>query len=316
MEIYKIFFIKTLILMLIVPVLITIFTLFVSNYFIGKSIIRYGESQMIYQWTTQKKKAAKDIYRRNKIVFLSGSNTLYGINAKKIEKETGIPTLNYGSHAGLGTYIFYDVKRILKPKDIVFIPLEYNFYNNDYETNCLPSTLIEYTISYDNEYYRQLPLMDKLKVLGYLIRLDSVMAIGKTIDRNYQLSSRGDIIDNICLDETYAKNAKPEEININKLSDNYEQWVLYKFIQWCKENDIKVYAFAPVCYHKPTATVKEKESFEQIKKFYDLTGVKFIGKFEDGFYDLKYFHNTNYHLNQVGQNIRTNYFIKKIKQIY
>lgn len=316
MKVYKKFFIKTLVLMLTMPLLLTGLSLLISNYFIGKEFIRYGESQMIHQWMTQKNEAVKNLRKKNsRIVFVSGSNALFGVNAKMIEEKTGIPTLNYASHAGLSTYFFYDAKRILKPNDIVFLPLEYDYYDDSYEINCLPSTLIEYVIAYDNEYFKQLPIKSKLKVLIYLVRLDSVIAIGKTIDRKYELNSRGDVLYGINLDKNYAKKAKPEKINVKKLSKNYKKWELYEFIQWCKLNHIRVYAFAPNLYHQPIASKKEQESFKQIKKFYNLAGVKFIGNFEDGFFDLKYMLNSNNHLNAEGRKIRSNYFIQKIKTI-
>lgn len=316
MKTYKTFFIKTLILMIIIPILITAISLFVSNYFVGKEIIRYGESQMIHQWFSQKKSIAQLLSKRGaKIVFLSGSNSLFGINAEKIEKKTGIPILNYASHAGLSSYIFYDAKRILKKGDTVFLPLEYSFYMESEEIDSLPTTLVEYTISYDNDYYKQLPIKSKLKILMYLVKLDSFTAIGKTIDRQYKLSPRGDVFDAVGVEKNYAKTAKPREFIAGKLSKNYKKWELYKFIKWCKENGIKVYAFAPNVYHSANATKEELSSYNEIKKFYKLAGVKFIGNFEDGFFDINYIYNTVYHLNQKGQEIRSDYFIKKIKHM-
>lgn len=316
MNTYKKFFIKTLILMLIVPILITITALFLGDYFIGKGIVRYGESQMIHQWMVQKRQAAEKLSNRGpKIVFVSGSNTLFGVSAEKIEKETGIPTLNYASHAGLSSYIFYSAKKVLKKGDIVFLPLEYCFYFDKAEINELPTTLVEYTIAYDNEYYRQLPVRSKLKVLAYLVRLDSLTALGKTINRKYTLSNRGDIIDAIGTDKDYAKNAQFGEVKVEKLSKNYKKWELYKFLEWCKLKDIKVYAFAPNLYHQRIMTKDEQKAAEEVRKFYDLVGVEFIGTFEDGFFNLKDICNTFYHLNQQGQSKRSNYFIKKIKEL-
>jgi hypothetical protein len=302
--------------MILVPILIILISLFTSNYFIGKGIIRYGESQMIHKWIEQKKQASEQLSKNgSKIVILSGSNTLYGVNAVEIGKKTGDQVLNYGIHGGLAAYIFYDAKRILKKGDTVFIPLEYCYYSDDYEINNLQTTLVEYTIGYDNSYYRQLPIKSKLKILAYLIRFDSLTALGKNVENQFELSSRGDIIDEVAmgLDKDYAKSAKPMEIRVEKLSSRYKEWELYKFIQWCKEEKIQIYAFAPNVYHKKIATKEEQESLNEIRKFYDLAGVKFIGKFEDGFFDLKYMYNTEYHLNKKGQDIRSNYFIQKIR---
>lgn len=318
MNIYKNFFIKTLILMIIIPILIIIMTLFLSNYLVGNGFVKYGESEMVHGWLMQKKQIAEELSQKGaKVVFLSGSNALFGVNAEEIEKVTGRQTLNYGSHAGLSTYIFYDAKQILKNGDTVILPLEANYYSDDGEINSMPTTLVEYIISYDNNYYKQLPINNKLKILAYLIRFKTITYMGrKNKDYLPELSPRGDF-NNIRLDENYAKTANPDMIVVEKLSDNYKKWELYKFIQWCKEKDIKVYAFAPNIYHKATATKEEQNSFIEIKKFYKLAGVRFIGEFEDGFFGLKYMYNTNYHLNQSGQKIRTEYFLQKLRgEIY
>lgn len=312
MNIYKRFLIKTLILMLVVPIIIVFIVLLNADSFIGKEIIIYNESQMTHEWFVQKKQASLNLSKKgSKLVFLSGSNTLFGVNAMKIEKETGISTLNYGTHAGLASYIFYDAKKILNKGDTVFMPLEYLYYSDNYEINPLPTTLVEYTIAYDNAYYMRLPVKSKLKIVAYLNNIDNLLQS----ELEYKLSPRGDYIIAIKQDKNYAKSAKPEKIKVKKLSKNYKEWELYKFIQWCKENDIKVYAFAPSVYHKTGITKEEQESFDEIRKFYNLAGVKFIGNFEDGFFDLKYMYNSNNHLNKKGQDIRSDYFIQKIKEL-
>lgn len=315
MKTYKKFFIKTLIFMLAAPVAIIILALLSSDYFIGKGFIKYGESQMVYKWFTQKKEAAKKLDKKGpKLVFLSGSNTLFGVNAERIEKETGIPSLNYGSHGGLTSYIFYDAKRVLKPEDVVIMPLEYQFYLDDNEINSLQNTAIEYAISYDNEYYKQLSITNKLKIIKYLLQVKTITCIGKTVEEEFKLSSRGDTLDNIGVDKDFKKTAKYGKLSSNKVTEKSKKWELYKFINWCKDNNIKMYAFAPNMYHQSTITLEEQQAFEQIKKFYDLAGVKFIGSAQDGFFELEDMYNTIYHINLKGQKTRTDYFIKKIKE--
>lgn len=316
MNIYKNFFIKTLLLMIVVPFLIILVALLIGDHVIGKKNMVFDESYMINSWITQKENAANKLNKNgSKIVFVAGSNTLYGVNTKKIGDATGIPTLNLGTHAGLSAYIFYEAKKVLKPKDIVFLPLEYEYYTDEYQINSLPLTLVEYVISYDNNYYKLLSLKNKLRILTYTAQLKAIISIGKKHDRQYPLSSTGDVVEVLETDKNFAATAVPLEINVSKLSSNYQKWELYKFIQWCKRNDVKVFAFAPNFHHKQCVTEKEKSSLIEIYKFYKLVGVDFVGTFEDGFYNLHDMYNTPYHLNKKGQEKRTIYFIKKIKKL-
>lgn len=315
MKKYKKFFINTLILMIIFPVLLIFLGLIIGNHIIGKGVFKYNESEMIHKWLSQKKSIASDLNKnkKNKIVLLSGSNTLFGINAEIVEKRVGISTLNYASHKDLESYIFYDAKNILKKGDTVIMPLEYVFYEDSTEINPMPTTLVQYIISYDHGYYEQLSIPDKLKVLSYLLRFDTLTSVGKkNTEREYKLSRRGDIIGNTGHDNEVIKTLHPRKIKSCRLSPNYKNWNLHKFIKWCQENDIKVYATAPNIYHGAVTTKEEKESVEQIKEFYKKSGVNFVGKLEDSFFDLKYIYNSDYHLNKEGQKIRSNNIIKII----
>lgn len=317
MNIYKKFFIKTIILMLLTSFLVSLIAVIVGYYFIGTKKIEYKEAANTNQWIIKKTKIAKELDSKGpKLVIYGGSNVLYGVNTAQIEKETGIQTLNYGIHAGLVAYIFKNARNVLKPNDTVFLPLEFAYYGNEMEVNPLTSTIIEYVISYDNKYYRELSYLNKLKVLLYLTKLNVKKDIMEKNDRVIDhLNDRGDFIDNIGLENKFSSTAEPLNIEINKLPKNYKEWELYKFIQWCQKNNIKVYAFAPNAYHGPSLKPNEKKSINELMKFYKLCGVEFIGKPEDGFYNLKYFYDTVYHLNQEGQKIRTKYFIEKIKSI-
>lgn len=317
MKTYKKFFIQTIISMLVATLAISILAAFCGNFFVGKKKLLYVESAQTNQWIVAKSEIAKMLDKSGpKLVFISGSNVLYGVNALKIEKETGIQTLNYGLHAGLVSYLFNCAKSVLKKNDTVFLPLEYEYYNDENEINPLSSTTIEYVIGYDNSYYRQLPVLKKLKVLLYMTNSDDsrkVMSKNDVVENH--IDKRGDFVDNFGLNKKYSKEAVPYVLKINKLSSRCKNWELYKFIQWCKERDIKVYAFAPNVYHSSKLEAEELKSFEEIMKFYKLCGVEFIGKPEDGFFELKDMHDTVYHLNQEGQKIRTKYFIEKIQSI-
>ena len=95
----------------------------------------------------------------NKIVFVGGSATLFGVRTEDIEKELNIPTVNYGVHAALEIdYILERAKKILKPGDIVILPLEYNHLLYDGSLN---EVRTRFVLLFDKKYYNSLPLFRK-----------------------------------------------------------------------------------------------------------------------------------------------------------
>lgn len=68
--------------------------------------------------------AAKVVGR--KAVIIGGSGAHYSYSAKAITEATGIPTVNLGTHAGLGgEYILHRARGSLKPGDIAIVALEH-----------------------------------------------------------------------------------------------------------------------------------------------------------------------------------------------
>ena len=92
-----------------------------------------------------------DSIKTKKIVFSSGSNTLYGLNTIEIEKNIGIKSVNLAIHAGLQTdYILYRTKKVLKPGDIVVLPFEYQMLTWNGEDD---DTRTDYILTHDKIFF-------------------------------------------------------------------------------------------------------------------------------------------------------------------
>lgn len=317
MKEYKNFFIKTLIIFLASIVILPLAITTIGGHFIAKHIYSKGSAHINY-WIETKNNHAKDLNTKgNKIVFLSGSNMHYGFNSKYATEKTGLPILNYGVHADFGTYIFEKVKEILKDGDIVVLPLEFNYYQEDSNNN-LPSPFAEYIISYDKNYFNHLSIMQKMNLIFFMTQyyLSHPQTIHEKIlvtdDYKTQLNDFGDFIGNIETTENYANIAKPSYITEN-IPKKYNNFALYKFIQYCKQHDIAVYATLPNIYHSKEYSADEMKAFENIKNFYTEQDVFFIGDISAGsLYDKNLFYDTNYHTNQKGTKLRTDWFIENI----
>ena len=308
---YKKFFITTILTMLVSTVLISVSLIYGGNYLVGR--YTYSEdSAVVHGWIETKNKMAKQLDNNsNKIVFVGGSSTLHGLNSEYARKKSGLPILNYGIHAGLDVYIFEQAKAILKPNDIVIMPLEFIFYEQTRDK--LQSPLAEYIISYDNKYYRSQPLKQKLWIMFFLVRYYLIhpnINNPRTIIEG--INSSGDCIDHNGTTENFAKDGVYRQVS-EKIPDDISQLKLYDFIKYCQKNNIKVYATAPNAYHPKNLTPEEQVMINNILKFYKHLNVEFLGNFTDGFYDnKKLFCDTSYHLNTQGSKLRTDFLLDLI----
>lgn len=317
MKVYKLFFIKTIAIFLMLVILIPVILIKAGDYYIGKNVYSKAAAHIRY-WIDVKQKRADYLSKRgNKIVFLSGSSLMYGFNSEYAYKKTNLPVLNMGVHAAFGTYIYTLAKKILKDGDIVVLALECPYYEEEKETQ-IQGPFAEYIISYDNDYYKKATLRKKFGFAVFLLRQyithPTIIKEKELVDDDYkkQVNEFGDFIGNIDTSEVFKANAKPQTIteNIPEKLENYE---LYKFIKYCRKHDITVYAIMPTMYHSKTFTPEEEIAFNNIRLFYKKQGVYFIGDTKSGsLYDVNLFHDTSAHTNTKGAKIRTEWIIENV----
>ncbi len=109
-----------------------------------------------------KDKKALEIGDENKIIIVSGSNSLFGINTEMVSNITNKPVLNLAVHAGLDIdYLYYKINKYIKPNDIIVMPLEYGYYTrNGYSDWFMNNVLV-----WGNDYFYSLNIFDKIKFI-------------------------------------------------------------------------------------------------------------------------------------------------------
>ena len=94
MKNYKKFFINTLLYFFVSIAVFSVFLLIIGYTFIGKNVYTPNAAHINY-WVSVKNQRADVLDKKgNKIVFCSGSNTLFGFNSKYAEQVTGLSILN------------------------------------------------------------------------------------------------------------------------------------------------------------------------------------------------------------------------------
>lgn len=291
--------------------------------FVGKYAYTKGAQNIKYWIDVKNDRATKLSKKGSKIILLSGSNTLHGFDSKYVEEKLNLPVLNYGIHAAFGPYIFQQVKEIANPNDIIVLPLEFIYYNKD-NTKSTESPFMEYLISFLPLEYKKANLYDKFVISMFLIQnwiCKPTFNYEKNNDISLftdQINSHGDFVNHIGTTEKFLKLKNPQ-INITENLPNvseYKKFPLYNFIQYCKGNNIKLYATLPNHYHSDKYAQKEIIAFEKIKLFYKEQGVDFIGDITASSLNKKeFFNDTAYHTNVEGTKIRTDWLIKNIFSI-
>jgi hypothetical protein len=126
----------------------------------------------------ERKIAAANNLRPGRIVIVGGSGVHYGYSAEEVTRITGLPTVNLGTHAGLGMpYLLYRAEQVLKPGDFAVLAIEppINFP--------LPPTsvLSEFVVHYDLAYLQHTSFSDGLRIVYGVSPSDVVQEVARRL---------------------------------------------------------------------------------------------------------------------------------------
>lgn len=268
----------------------------------------------------EKKESYASQVKGNKIVFLSGSNTLFGIRSKDVEDYFGIPSVNLAVHYGLQIdYMLNRARRVLRSGDLVILPLEYSHYTYDGSYSIIQSFYIR---TYDREYFKSLPLLKQLKHLINTTPLDFAKSVNEQLSFEGKEPPLGSGVYNSRTlnkngDETYGEDPRYDRLDRAQpfaiptvLEETYGMQKIKEFSLWCAENGIEMYITWPntMCFD-----AYEEDAYEKFFKFIigylSENKVKYIGDYRQFFFQKEYFYDGPYHLNQQAITIRTKMLI-------
>ena len=276
----------------------------------------------------QQKLALAEAQTQKKILIVSGSNALFGISARQLSEELQMPAVNLATHAALDIrYILHYARQAAKPGDIVLLPLEYELYDSDGTPN---EVLIDYLASRDKPYLRQMPWVEQAKVV-FGMKWER-LAEGIRSKRQPPLPLQGGY-------EAATLNAWGDE-TINRMSSvSAEKWAvveafapskplskglgagnqsfaeLERFLRWCRERNITVWASYPnLIYKAEYEKPRTQKTLLQIEQFWRQQGVPVLGTAQEYMYPVQCMYDTPYHLNEQGRKQRTQQLSGHIRQ--
>jgi hypothetical protein len=309
--------------------------------FIGFLYTQLGVPTHMSQWISdisQKKERLAAQVQGPRLLIVGGSSALFSFNAAMIEKETGIPTINLGTHAGLCLdYRLYRIEKVARPGDIVLLACEYEFYANGFAAYSENND--DYVLARDPDYFHHMPLPSKIDM--------ATRIAFKRLQKGWSDRRKPEVIEPPtsppysvytpitpgidCLDDNgdevfNVESAKPPwkaesfdrlipELVDGLPSDSTDGFgVLSAFLDWAKAHHIKVLATFPAAVYQPEYVGPNgRKAVETINRFYTSHCVPVIGNAREMMLPIEQFFDTMYHLTHEAALNRTARFIPELK---
>lgn len=259
-----------------------------------------------------------------KIVFTSGSNTLFGLRALDVENVMGMPSANIAVHAGLEPdYILYRAKKTLKPGDTIVLCFEYEnlLWDGEYT-----ETRASYILTDDKAYRDSLSYADKFMLYKNITFFDILKSIKEQLQEvkeepvgtaynSTTLNERGD--------ETYNFDERTIQANAKKVFSPFAIKSLdarglkevVNFTAWCQAHNIQAFISWPsIVYVKEYDSLEYKTFFSDLVAYFEQRNIKMLGRPNDFILPQALFYDNQYHLNSTGMTIRTQKIIQLLRE--
>jgi len=298
-----------------VVLLVTALTLLLSYAQFGRHTVA---SFALCQGVNSRLSAASRIFEP-KLVLIGGSGVRRGVNARIIAGELGVPTLNFGLQAALGpAIILHEAKKTLRPDDTALLLFEFNHFSYDQ----LTTVAIDYVYGCRRKYFSSGDLGDKLTFLFNVgpARVIKSLTFQPPKDRCLNCTEGEELepasgpisVGDVPLTETMfpplsrdrkARMAlyRPITISVDRQSKGPE--AIAEFVDWARANSVNVIASWPNTVNFPE--YKKSDGFKKIADFYRSLDVPMLGEPSIALLPLRFFYDTQYHLNIDGIVLRS-----------
>ncbi len=281
---------------------------------------------------------------KQRLIIISGSNSLFGFDSSLIDKHTKYQPINYATHAGLP--INYHIDKIIenaRKGDIVIMPLEFEYYTRNAPKDDI--WYIRNMLIWGNGYMKYISIKGIL-LTYFSTNPNSVIKDIFSFIKNNQNTFEQNPIDEMknTWEQNLAKNEPCSSHNMYHYSGlspygdfcgqentelfvgetNYglqsnlkvSQFFIDEFKRlntFAKNNEIKVFLTYPTSIENKLFSTNNPKTFEiieNLKMQLAKNGIAIYGDFRDFHFEQKYFFDTTYHLNRQGVILRTQNFIK------
>lgn len=276
---------------------------------LGQSGKPTASSRWVFEAYQIKKQRANSLAGTPKIVIVSGSNALFGIDSQMLESAFSRPVVNGGINAGLLLpYILDSSKNLIGPGDVVLMPLEYPMYNHEHEIN---PQLLDYVIARDPDYFWKLSFLDKFRFLAgidlNILWSSHIAGPDQAVERGlyggHNININGDQIHTRKSDQTYefhqeVLNAKAKHYGKDS-NFNSNGWQLIKEYKVYLDHIGACMILLPPAFLFNELYVSDPVEFSFYNNLPEIAlrhGILFLGTPFDTMYPKDWFFNSDYHL--------------------
>lgn len=318
---------KIFVLFIILNLFIILF-IYISLFFyqLGANVKSESWIEPMYQI---KHKKAISIGNQNKIIIISGSNALFGIDSQLISDMLNKPILNLAVMGSLDTdFLYYKIKKYIKKNDIVVMPLEYHHYDRAGYSDWFVNNILVW----GNDYFYNLDFLDKIKFIFSVNINRLILGIEAKVNGNiynYPSDALEDLINIINTEGikwrgySYKSANLDGDINldsINKVNDfiDYVPFdlipskhfliVYNKIKKLVEENEGKLILTHPITFRNSKYDLNIESHQQRVEKFIQVMNThNIVVECNPALFHLeqKYAFDTFYHSNKYGAMIRS-----------
>ena len=252
-----------------------------------------------------------------KIVVVGGSSVAFGLDSAALERYTGMPVVNFGLYAALGTKVMLDLSdSAIKKGDIVVIapeldPQTLSMYFNARTT--LEAIDDDYSMMLDIGFDNWFNLFggmwsfagDKIERMG-----SDTASVADSIYNSDNIDEYGDFCgeraENI-MPRWYDKNT-PIELTTDMLGDGFDEFCDYlnRYIMKLRLKGARVYfSYCPMNEMALSDNTTAETKAELCSYLEEHINCEFISNIDNYILEAGYFYDTNFHLNDAGVQVRT-----------
>lgn len=257
-----------------------------------------------------------------KVVVIGGSSVAFGIDSKQLEKSIGIPAVNFGMYASLGSKVMLDLSRnAINPGDIVVLAFEMDnqtlsmYFNADSMWQAIDC---DYTLlkGVDTDDYGKM----SGALFGYFKDKIGFLKNGapnpEGVYNIHSFDEYGDII------FERKSNILPIGFDPNQMISledihpdaEFADYV-NEYIEYVQRKGAKVcLSFCPMNRLAVEGESSDKDAF--VSRLDNAFDASYIGDIENYIYDSKYFYDTNFHLNDYGSFMHTQQLARDLAEYY
>ncbi|MCI0552861.1 MAG: hypothetical protein L0287_18070 [Anaerolineae bacterium] len=258
-----------------------------------------------------------------RIIIVGGSNVAFGIDSKLVEQELGMNVINDGLHVALGIAPLNEIKKFLRPGDIVIISLEYYNFTDNQSFYGQPQYLADWVefsperIWFIHESYQQMPSIYTIMLQRKINRQLNYYLYGFSYEagRNFYsgdlFNKYGDFIGHLGEHSNRQYEIADSVYPVNQLDAAFVY--LEDFNQFAQAKGALVLYEAQA--HRQTNC--ERTGERNLNRFFNLlksrTTIPVLTNLDQLCLPDDYFYDTPYHLNEDGRRVRTERLIANLK---